>query len=118
MLIWHKKLWLIDNGSSLYFQYSWRDSPVRPRNRFPQIKHHVLLPLAGALEEVDADLSARLTPDLIAEIVALIPDAWLEDSGFASPEEAREAYVSYLVTRLEAPRAFIEEAVHARSGLL
>ena len=30
-------------------------------------------------------------------------------------DEYRKAYVEYLVTRLEAPRAFVEEAIRARS---
>ena len=42
-----------------------------------KIKNHVLLPRASQLAEVDAGLKARLTPEKIREIVALIPEDWL-----------------------------------------
>ena len=41
---------------------------------------------------------------------------WLEDEpSFDSKTGHRAAYVHYLTRRLEAPRAFFEEAVRARS---
>jgi hypothetical protein len=48
-------------------------------------------------------------------VVGYIPAGWLEDDQrvFATPDEHRAAYVTYLSTRLEAPRAFAEEALHA-----
>ena len=46
----------------------------------------------------------------------MIPDAWLIDEpAFASPAEHRAAYLRYLQQRLAAPRAFVEEALRARS---
>jgi hypothetical protein len=118
LLIWHRGLWLIDNGASLYFHYNWDDYLERSRSPFPQIREHVLLPYAGALAEVDEMLSARLTPEVIAGIVALIPDSWLQHGPFAEPEEYRAAYAAYLVRRLESPHSFIEEALSARARLL
>lgn len=116
MLIWHKNLWLIDHGAALYFQHTWTDYLARSRNPFPPIKHHVLLRYASALAEVDATLSARLTPEVIGEIVAAIPDAWLGDEAqFADQAAHRAAYTAYLLNRLAAPRAFVEEAIHARA---
>ena len=116
MLVWHKRLWLIDQGASLYFHHSWDDYLSRARGPFPQIKDHVLLPLAALVREVDASLSARLTPQVIHGIAALIPDSWLGDEPrFATPDEHRAAYAAYLLARLEAPRRFVEEAAHARA---
>jgi hypothetical protein len=64
-------------------------------------------------------MSARLTPPIIADIVAAIPDAWLTGaSPFRSREQWRAAYVQYLLRRLEQPHLFIEEAVRARSLLV
>jgi hypothetical protein len=124
MLVWHHNLWLIDHGAALYFHHSWDDYLERSRSRFSQIKEHVLLPFASKLDEVDAVLAARLSPELLTSIVALIPDSWLENAsplGDASPfdnvEEHRAAYVRYLLNRLEQPREFVEEARHARSLL-
>jgi hypothetical protein len=81
-----------------------------------QIKDHVLLPFAATLSDVDESLAARLTPEVIQGIVELIPDSWLEDEAdFVSIAEHRAAYVTYLLSRLESPRAFVEEAINARS---
>lgn len=119
MLVWGGKLWLIDNAAALYVQYSWGDYLARARSRFPQIREHVLLPLAAGLAEADAALSALLTPPVIEAIVGLIPSGWLQgDATFADEGEHRQAYVRYLLARLEAPRAFVEEATNARAALV
>jgi hypothetical protein len=119
MLIWHKNLWLIDHGAALYFHHTWNDYLTRSRSPFPAIKDHVLLRYARVLAEVDATLSARLTPEIIGTIVAAIPAAWLGDEPtFADHEEHRTAYAAYLLNRLAAPRAFVEEAIHARAKLV
>ncbi len=119
MLLWHKRLYLIDHGASLYFHHSWAGYLARSRAPFPQIKDHVLLPVAGDIHAADQELAPRLTPGIIADIVALIPDAWLRDeSQFVSPGEHRAAYQAYLESRLAAPRPFVEEAEHARARLV
>jgi hypothetical protein len=115
LLMWHRRLWLIDHGASLYFHHApgWESNPDRARDPFPLIRQHVLLPLADALEEVDAALPARLTPAVIQELVALVPDSWLPDgAGWAAA--GREAYARYLTERLAAPRAFVAEALRVR----
>lgn len=44
-----------------------------------------------------------MTEELLRQITAEVPDAWLaEEPGFATPDEAREAYVSYLLARVKA----------------
>jgi hypothetical protein len=116
MLMWHGRLHLIDHGAALYFHHAWDGYRARSRGRFPQIKEHVLLPLAGGLREADADLSARVTPALVESLVALVPDAWLvEGSPFADAREHRAAYAEYLASRLAPPRDFLEEALDARA---
>jgi hypothetical protein len=119
MLLLHKELWLIDHGAALYVHHTWKDHLARSRSPFPQIKDHVLLRFANALPEADAVLSALLTPDLIQEIVGLIPDGWLDDEpSFADRAQHRAAYIAYLRSRLEASRAFVEEAIDARVKLV
>ena len=54
MLIWHRRLWLIDHGATLYFHHTWTNYRERSRTLFPMIKDHVLLQFASALQEVDA----------------------------------------------------------------
>src|SRR5271167_1869178 len=49
MLMWHRRLWLIDHGAALYFHHAWshRDSPgAKP---FPLIKDHALLKFASMI---------------------------------------------------------------------
>jgi hypothetical protein len=119
MLMWHQKLWLIDHGAALYFHHGWTEGADRSASPFPAIKDHILLKFADALEEADAAMAARLTRELVNEIVALVPEAWLAaDAAFATPAKARDAYVQHLTRRLQAPRAFVEEARRARSALV
>jgi hypothetical protein len=111
MLMWHKRLWLIDHGATLYFHHGegWTADRGRAADPFRLIKQHVLLRRAGALAGVDAGMAALLTPAVIDRTVALIPDVWLEDGA-----AQRDGYRRYLTDRLAAPRAFVEEAIRAR----
>jgi hypothetical protein len=117
MLVWHRKLRLIDHGAALYFHHDWSDYRARSTRPFAQIKDHVLLPAAALLAEVDDELAARLSPHVIAGIVALIPDAWLAgEAQFSDAAAQRAAYVEYLTLRLDTPRAFVAGAQLARAG--
>lgn len=116
MLIWHRRLWLIDHGAALYFHHTWNRYLERSRSPFPMVKDHVLLPFASSLLEVDLKMTERVTPDIIDSIVKLIPDAWLvEGSPFSGSGQHREAYIEYLLSRLEGRQVFLEEAIRARS---
>lgn len=119
MMTWHRKLWLIDHGAALYFHHGWDDVPARSRKPFVQIKDHVLLPLASRLADVDAQLAEKITPVLINAIAALIPESWLiGESPFDEVAAHRQAYADYLLDRITAPRAFVEEAIRARADLV
>jgi hypothetical protein len=116
MLLWHRRLWLIDHGASLYFQHQWDDYMARSRSPFPTIKDHVLLPIATSLEAADQECRLRLSDEVVARAVDLIPDAWLTDTEtFAGPSGQREAYRRFLTARVQASQTFMEEAVRARS---
>ncbi len=123
MLMWHRRLWLIDHGAALYFHHTWSNYLERSRDAFTMIKDHVLLPSTTilSLREVDSKMTERITPDIMSSIVKLIPGAWLAaesqvvDSPFGGPAEHRDAYIEYLLSRLEAPHVFLEEAIRARS---
>jgi hypothetical protein len=110
MLMWHRQLWLIDHGATLYFHHApdWKEHS-RAREAFAMIRQHVLLTKANALAAVDEAMAAALTPATIERIVGLIPERWIEE---AAPD--REVYGRYLLERLAAPRAFVEEAIRAR----
>lgn len=116
MLWWHKELWLIDHGAALYFHHSWHDwqNPERP---FVRIKDHVMLPLATKLKEANEKNKCKLSHAMINSIAGLIPDEWLTDEpAFESIEEHRQAYVTFLTTRLEHSDFFVNEAIHARES--
>lgn len=118
MLMWHRRLWLIDHGAALYFHHAWTDMDQRSRDPFALIDQHILLPFATDLEAADEALSKLFTEDEIRRIVNLVPDEWLEDhSPFNSVVENRQAYVDYLTRRLEAPRRFVEEAIRAQEAI-
>jgi len=115
LLVWHRKPWLIDHGAALYFHHQWEGVAARPENAFALIKDHVLLPLASCLADADAQSAARLTPKIIAQIVARIPETWLDGGApFVDADACRTAYADYFARRLQAPRAFVEEAIRAQ----
>jgi len=114
MLIWHKELWMIDNGAALYFHHSWHNWKEMAARPFLQVKDHVLLPHANQLDLVDAEFKAILTPEKIRDIVALIPDEWITYRDFEeTPDEVRNIYAEFLITRLAASDVFVTAAKQA-----
>jgi hypothetical protein len=115
MLMWHGSPWLIDHGSALYFHHAadWEHDTARPRAPFERIRDHVLLRAATGVPEADHALAAVLTPEVIAGVLAQVPDVWL---GITAGDAAsrRDAYRRYLAARLEPPRPFVEEAARVR----
>lgn len=119
MLLWQGDLYLIDHGSTLYFHHNWDGYEKRIRTPFPAIRNHVLLPVATEIEAADDRLSSRLSEAIIRPIIESIPDSWLEgERRFSTLEEHRQAYIDYLLTRLEPPRSFVAEAANAQSNLV
>ncbi|WP_373056193.1 HipA family kinase [Zunongwangia sp. H14] len=119
MLLWHKELWLIDHGASFYFHHSWENKEKHAVSPFSLIKDHVLLPQASLLEEVDKEYKKILTTDKIQEIINLIPDEWLQWRETLEPAaEIKEAYIQFLLKRLENSEIFIKEAQHAREDII
>ena len=95
---------------------NWQKHALSP---FVEVKNHVLLPRASQLAEVDAGLKARLTPEKIREIVALIPEDWLNWNDLdITNQEIRETYVRFLTERVVHSEIFIKEAQHAREILV
>jgi hypothetical protein len=119
MLIWHRRLWLIDHGACLYFHHAWTSRDQHSTNPFALIKHHVLLKYASILAAVDARMAALLTPDKFAGIVRLIPEAWLtHNPEFAGTAAQREAYLNFFIQRMRTSHVFVQEAIRARSSHL
>ena len=117
LLVWHGRPWLIDHGAALYVHHTWRDPDEHARRPFERIGAHVLLPYAGSIEAADGRHAARIDGALLIDLVDAIPDAWLpHDRAIGDAAAQRHGYVRYLTRRLEAPRAFVEEAERARAA--
>jgi hypothetical protein len=116
LLVWHRKLYLIDHGAALYFHHAPSPISSRARDRFPQIKDHVLLAHASAVADLDKELSERIDARFIENTVADIPEGWLSEHP-GEAQRLREEYTRYFCDRLQFPRPFVLEAVEAYDRL-
>jgi hypothetical protein len=99
LLVWHDAVWMIDHGASLYFHHNWPRAE-KVVHRPYSWDDHVLKPYATALKTEGPALAAELTPDLLAEIIALVPDEWLDDGD-------KQRYLSHLSERASEPEAWL-----------
>lgn len=119
MLVWQKELWLIDHGAALYFHHAWQNWEEQTQKPFVQIKDHVLLMQAAALPLADETLRALLNRDVLASIVNLIPDEWLQwNETDETPSQLRDMYHQFLIRRLQNADTFVNEAQNARKALI
>jgi hypothetical protein len=119
--VWHRRLWLIDHGATLYFHHGWgpADRLEGSRDPFVEVREHVLLPWASALEEAAAHLGRAFTAEVIDEVVRQIPASWLgPEHGFPDADAHRAAYAAWLRARATAQPIFVEEAARARAMLV
>jgi hypothetical protein len=110
LLVWHGRAWLIDHGAALFRQHAPGPLAERALEPFGQIAEHVLLPVAGSLEEADARLADRAAA-AVDVAAGRVPDAWLGED----PAARRADLAAFLHARLRAPRAFAREAEDARA---
>ncbi|MFI7383749.1 HipA family kinase [Streptomyces sp. NPDC049813] len=106
------RLWLIDHGAALVFHHRWDGAAPDKAYDF---RHHALGGYGPDTRAADAELVPRVTEGLLREVLALVPDAWLTD--FATPEEARGAYVSYLLARARSSAAWLPTDFPSRDEL-
>jgi hypothetical protein len=99
LLWWRGAVWLIDHGATMIWQHNWpgaEKSAARPYDA----SDHVLKPFAPDVAAAAAELAPRVTEDLLAEVTAEIPDAWLAgEPGFESPDDLRRTYARPLLAR-------------------
>jgi hypothetical protein len=121
LLSWHRRLWLIDHGASLYVHHGWRPESALDGvgDPFAEVKDHVLLPRASRLDEAASILERAVTDTHIDAIVDLVPSLWLAGaSPFTAERDERGAYRTWLRARLRAMPNYLEEAKRARSLLI
>jgi hypothetical protein len=112
LLVWHGELWVIDHGAALYFHHAWSAGVTEPA-RFARQPwspdDHVLRSQATGLAAVDAEVGALLGRQVFEEVLAEVPDEWLEPvPGAETPDAVRSAYVEFLTARL-ATRQWLPE---------
>ncbi len=116
LLFWHGELWVIDHGAALYFHHAWSGGVTDPARFAAQPwdpDDHVLLADAGGLPQADEEVRRLLGPEVFAEVLAEVPDAWLEPvPGAETPDAVRAAYVAFLTARLET-RQWLPQVVPA-----
>jgi hypothetical protein len=104
LLLWHGNLWVIDHGAALYFHHGWGGGvtdPARFAGQTWSADDHVFGAHAAELPSADADLRGLLGPEVFGEVLAEVPDAWLEPvPGADDPAAVRAAYVDFLTARL------------------
>lgn len=117
MLIWHKQLWLIDHGASLYFHHSWDNWEELMAKPFVQIKDHVLLSKASQVRAIDQQYRTVFNEDNISHILQVIPDEWLQEEGrYLSADEVRKVYLRFLMGRLSQSEIFLNQIDHERKN--
>lgn len=99
MLVWHGDLWLIDHGATMIWHHNWpaaQASAAKPYNA----SDHALAPFRPDIASAAAALAPKVTPELLAEVTADVPDEWLVDEpGFDSADQLRRAYADALLAR-------------------
>ncbi|WP_395659381.1 HipA family kinase [Nocardioides sp.] len=119
LLLWHGDLWVIDHGAALYFHHAWPGGSLLTdggAERFAaqpwSLDDHVLRDHVAGLPAVDAEVTALLDERALAEVLAEVPDAWLEAvPGAETPDDLRAAYVRFLTARLATRHWLPEVAV-------
>ncbi len=122
LLIWHKKLYTIDNGAALFFHHDWPSRESKIPAPFQQIQDHILLPWAAEISAAGREARTKLTPAILEGILNQVPEEWLAvsaaDSTGESPAERRAGYLDFLIRRLNAAQIFEQEAIDARTRIL
>ncbi|GGL81504.1 hypothetical protein GCM10010129_26520 [Streptomyces fumigatiscleroticus] len=109
------RLWLIDHGAALIFHHRWDGADPEKAYDF---RHHALGRYAPDVRAADAELAPRVTRELLHEVTARVPDAWLAgEPGFATPDAVREAYVGHLAARVRASAAWLPTDFPTRQEL-
>ncbi|MEO7071145.1 MAG: HipA family kinase [Nostocoides sp.] len=111
LLLWHRRVWAIDHGAALYFHHGW-PSRAPDAARFAaqpfDADKHVLLDVADDVPGAHRRLAPFVTPEFVDDVIADVPDEWLEPGvDLADPAAVRAAYAEHLLARLAASGAWL-----------
>src|SRR3569833_4297069 len=100
MLFWHGRLHLIDHGAALTFHHNWPGAAAAVSRGYDATQH-ALIECDPDVAAADAALASLVTRPLLTDVLAQVPDAWLEGPLPDDPPDAvRERYVTQLLDRL------------------
>ena len=109
MLFWHGRLQLIDHGAALTFHHNWPGAAAAVGRAY-DASAHALLECEPQVPAADADLAPLVTRSVLDDVLAQVPDAWLDDD---EPAELRTRYVEQLLARLGARDSWLPGVVAA-----
>jgi hypothetical protein len=111
MLMWHREVWLIDHGASLYFHHRWTPGWEPAAEYRYDASDHVMLPAAGSVADADRALRPLVLPQL-DEVLALVPDEFLDHE----LDDPRAAYRAFFERRLEQADAWVPALEETRAA--
>ncbi|WP_432068042.1 HipA family kinase [Streptomyces sp. C10-9-1] len=99
LLVWHGDLWLIDHGATMIWHHNWPGAAASAARPY-DASDHALARYAPDVASAAAELAPRITEELLDEVTAEVPDAWLlGEPGFEDPDAVRRAYARALLDR-------------------
>jgi hypothetical protein len=108
MLFWHGRLQLIDHGAALTFHHNWPGAQAAVTRPYDAAQH-ALIECEPDVAGADAALAPQVSRAVLDEVLAQVPDEWLEDD----PAALRRRYADLLLARLAAREAWLPGLVAA-----
>jgi hypothetical protein len=116
MLFWHGRLELIDHGAALTFHHHWPGAAAAVARPYDATEH-ALIECDPDAAAADAALAPLVTGELLAEVLAQVPDEWLAgDDRDVTADAVRARYVEQLLARVAAREAWLPGLVEAAAA--
>ena len=112
MLFWHGRLQLIDHGAALTFHHHWPGAAAAVSRPYDATVH-ALIECDPDVAAADGALGSLVTRTLLSDVLAQVPDEWLEDD---APDAVRSRYVDQLLARLGARDSWLPGLVAAAAA--
>ena len=117
LLEWHRRLYCIDHGASLYVHHDWAEASARAASSFSAgARTTCCSRWPGDVRAAGERLRPKLSGSLFRRLADAVPDAWLPEDPHARRRACAATRVRRVaVRRLENAELFEEEANRARA---